>query len=169
MEAEEPKKKRHIESPVFEITLRKYEKPQAGITRRELVKRICLSLGLLNPGDSRDVIIDVMNVILDSKRALTAKEIIKRAESQREELRLSDIGVTYPNISRLLRKLKAYMIIESRADKYRLSENSSLKDIFNEKIIRYHLESINGRINEYLDMLTKTGEENDKTEEKTAR
>ena len=44
------------EFPLAEITLRKYESPYE-LGRRELVKKICLSLGLLQPGDSRDVIV----------------------------------------------------------------------------------------------------------------
>ena len=43
--------------PLAEITLRRYEKPY-DLNSRELVKKVCLSLGLLQPGDSRDVIVD---------------------------------------------------------------------------------------------------------------
>jgi len=35
-----------------ELTLRKYEKPYQ-TDKREIVKKICLSLGLLQPGDNR--------------------------------------------------------------------------------------------------------------------
>ena len=45
--------------PLAEITLRRYEKPY-DLKDRELVKKVCLSLGLLQPGDSRDVIVDVL-------------------------------------------------------------------------------------------------------------
>ena len=53
--------------PLAEITLRKYEKPY-NLEGRELIKKVCLSLGLLQPGDSRDVIVDVLQVILDAKK-----------------------------------------------------------------------------------------------------
>ena len=39
--------------PLNEITLRRYEKPN--LQGRELVRKLCLSIGLLQPGDSRDV------------------------------------------------------------------------------------------------------------------
>ncbi len=42
--------------PLSEITLRRYEKPSK-LSERELVRKICLSVGLLQPGDSRDVIV----------------------------------------------------------------------------------------------------------------
>ena len=47
--------------PLSEITLRKYEKP-SNLERRELVRKICLSLGLLQLGDSRDIIVDILLV-----------------------------------------------------------------------------------------------------------
>jgi len=45
-----------IDTPLAEITLRKYESPK-GLEKRELVRKLCLSLGLLQPGDSRDVVV----------------------------------------------------------------------------------------------------------------
>ena len=48
--------------PLSEITLRKYEKP-ANLEKRELIRKICLSLGLLQLGDSRDVIVDILMVL----------------------------------------------------------------------------------------------------------
>ncbi len=48
--------------PLGEITLRKYEKPYDA-PKRELVRKVCLSLGLLQPGDSRDIIVDILLVL----------------------------------------------------------------------------------------------------------
>ena len=45
------------------------------------------------------------------------------------------------------------MVIDVRADKYRLNENDNLKNIFNEKIVKYYLASIQERINDYLELL----------------
>ncbi len=53
------------DTPLAEITLRRYEKPVAN--DRELVRRLCLSFGLLQPGDSRDVIVDILYVLLRAK------------------------------------------------------------------------------------------------------
>ena len=44
--------------PLSEITLRRYERPY-NMSRRELVRKLCLSVGLLQPGDSRDVVVDI--------------------------------------------------------------------------------------------------------------
>ena len=64
-----------IDTPLAEIQLRRYEKPQ--LTGRDLVRRVCLSLGLLQPGDSRDVIVDIMMVLL---KARTKKEELHSEE-----------------------------------------------------------------------------------------
>jgi hypothetical protein len=144
--------KKSIDLPISEITLRRYEKP-GELDRRELVRKICLSLGLLHPGDSRDIIVDIFQAILDSKKPLRTKQIMEKAEKQRKNLKLPIIGLTYPNVCRQLRKLKQLMLIETKADKYRLNEQMSLKEIFNEKLMKYYIGSIRDRINDYLDRL----------------
>lgn len=53
--------------PLNEITLRRYEKPYES-SRRELVRKVCLSLGLLQPGDSRDIIVDIMFVLEEARK-----------------------------------------------------------------------------------------------------
>jgi len=145
--------KKSVERPISEITLRKYEKPSKNMDKRELCKKICLSLGLLQPGDTRDTIVDILHILLKAKQPLTASEIIAKSAKNRKKYKLSDLGLTYPNVSRQLRRLKDLMIIESRADKYRLNENDKLKNIFNEKIMGFYLESVKERINLYLDEL----------------
>ncbi|MBS3115154.1 hypothetical protein J4482_00840 [Candidatus Woesearchaeota archaeon] len=55
------------DTPLSEISLRRYEKPSK-LSDRELVKKFCLSIGLLQPGDSRDVIVDIMEVMLRAKQ-----------------------------------------------------------------------------------------------------
>ena len=49
--------------PLQEITLRKYEIPTA-LDYRELARKFLLSIGMLQPGDSRDIIVDVYFEIL---------------------------------------------------------------------------------------------------------
>ena len=85
--AEDKKKKKSIELPIAEITLRKYEKlhdDAEKIGRREIIRKICLSLGLLQPGDSRDIIVDIFQAIIDSKKPLTTKEIMNKVEKQKK-------------------------------------------------------------------------------------
>ena len=62
------------EIPLSQMTLRKYEKPR-NLSKRELVKKVCLSLGLLQPGDSRDVIVDILVVLLRHRKGLTIKYV----------------------------------------------------------------------------------------------
>ena len=79
-------KKVSSETPLFELTLRKYEKPQTK-KERVLVKRLCLSLGLLQPGDSRDVIVDVFHVLFKSrkkKQLLSVDDIEKKVVMKRK-------------------------------------------------------------------------------------
>ena len=71
--------------PLSEITLRKYEKPE-GLEKRELIRKICLSLGLLQLGDSRDIIVDILMVLINAnkdKKNLNSIEIRKRTEDLR--------------------------------------------------------------------------------------
>ena len=60
--------------PLAELTLRRYEKPYK-MGKRELMKKVCLSVGLLQPGDSRDVIVDILYVMYNSKKPLGSEEI----------------------------------------------------------------------------------------------
>ena len=63
--------------PLSEITLRRYEKPYS-MPRRELIRKICLSVGLLQPGDSRDIVVDVMHTLLNAskdKKMLNSEDI----------------------------------------------------------------------------------------------
>ena len=53
------------DTPLSELTLRKYE--PVGTKGRELVRKTCLSVGLLQPGDSRDVVVDVLLAVLQAK------------------------------------------------------------------------------------------------------
>ena len=56
-----------IDTPLSEITLRRYEKPY-NLKRRDLVRKLTLGMGLLNPGDSRDVIVDILCILLDARK-----------------------------------------------------------------------------------------------------
>ena len=94
------------EVPLAELTLRRYEKP-CNVDDRALVKKLCLSLGLLQPGDSRDVVVDVFNAFVSSKRPLTAKEVEEIAIASRKQQALPLTGIASSNIRRQLKRLKA--------------------------------------------------------------
>ena len=145
------------EFPLAEITLRKYEPPYE-LGKRELVKKICLSLGLLQPGDSRDVIVDILLVLLEAnknKRALTSDEIQGKVIESRKASSCEEKGIAESNIRRQLKRLRDIMLVEKAENKYRISEFQSLEKVFEEKITNFYVPSITARIKEYLKELEK--------------
>lgn len=146
--------------PLSEITLRKYETPY-NLGRRELVKKICLSFGLLQPGDSRDVIIDVFLVLLNArtnKESLDIENIRKGVIESRKAASCEEKGIAESNLRRQLRRLKDLMLVESSENKYRVAEFESLERLFEEKITNFLLPSIVSRVKEYLTALEKGNE-----------
>jgi hypothetical protein len=139
-----------IDTPLAELTLRKYERPGAGTTKRDLVRKLCLSLGLLQPGDSRDIIVDVLFVILEAERELTSTEVEKRVVQRRKEQKLELLGIAPSNIRRQLLRLRDLFIVEKVKNNYRVRENASLKTIFEESIEKYYLDSIVNRVKEFV-------------------
>ena len=138
--------------PLAEITLRRYEKP-TNLSDRELVRKLCLSIGLLQPGDSRDVIVDVFNIFIKAKKQqsnLTSGEVCSLVIEDRKNLKLPMLGIASSNIRRQLKRLKDILLIEKRLNAYRITEHNNLNEIFEEKIEKILLQSINSRIKEYM-------------------
>jgi predicted transcriptional regulator len=143
--------------PLSEITLRKYEKP-IGLEKRELVRKICLSLGLLQLADSRDVIVDILLILIEAnktKKPLTSEEIKTQVEQSRKKYSLETKGLAESNIRRQLKRLRDAMLIEKSENKYYLTEHSTLSEIFTNNIEKFVIPQILERINEYLDELDK--------------
>ena len=132
-----------------EITLRKYEKPE-NFKGRDLVRKLCLSLGLLQPGDSRDVIVDVLTVMLRASRELSSEEIEKLVVAERKKNKLPLLGIAGSNIRRQLKRLRDIFILEKVANNYRVNEKAKLSELFEEKIEKFLLPSIVSRIREYV-------------------
>lgn len=150
-----PKKTIAKDIPLAEITLRRYEKP-TNIKDRELVRKLCLSIGLLQPGDSRDIIIDVLNVLLQAKKEkieLSSEEIEAKVIESRKHHKLPLHGIASSNIRRQLKRLKDLFLIESNQNKYRISEFETLNYIFEEKIEKYYMKMILERVKEYFKAL----------------
>ncbi len=138
--------------PLAEITLRRYERP-SNLIGRELIRKLCLSVGLLQPGDSRDIVVDVLNVLVKAKKEqedLTSEEVCSRVIKERESLKLAMYGIAPSNIRRQLKRLKDLLIVEKRLNAYRITEHGNLHEIFEERIEGFLLPSINSRIKEYL-------------------
>lgn len=139
------------DTPLAEITLRRYEKP--AVSERELVRKFCLSVGLLQPGDSRDVMVDVLHVLLKARlrrEELHSEEIKNHVMTERKQLNLPMLGIASSNIRRQLKRLKDLHLIETNANLYRISEWNSLSEIFEEKIHNFILKSVLSRIRDYV-------------------
>ena len=137
--------------PLAEITLRKYEKPYE-MPMRDLVKKICLSVGLLQPGDSRDVVVDVLGVLL-KEGEIVAEEVKGKVVGFRQKHKLSMKGIAESNIRRQLKRLKDLFLIEKSGDSYRVTEGEKLLHLFETKIEQFYLKNIVDRVREYFDHL----------------
>ncbi len=140
------------ETSLLELTLRKYESPQ-NLTKRETLKKICLSIGLLQPQDSRDVIVDILMILENKKlkrREISTFEIRDEVIANRQKHNLNDIGTANSNIRRQLKRLRDIYLIEKVRNKYRICEFMTLLDIFNYKIKPILLDSILMRNNDFF-------------------
>lgn len=143
-------KKVSKDTPLAEITLRKYERPGKDLSERELSKKIVLSLGLLQPGDSRDVIVDVLHVLLAANQPLTSKEIEHAVIDAREQADVAMLGVAPSNIRRQVLRLRDLFLVEKVKNTYRIRENQQLTNLFEEHIEAYYLSNIVDRVKDYL-------------------
>jgi len=138
--------------PLAELTLRRYEKPYS-TSKRELIRKLCLSIGLLQPGDSRDIIVDILQVLLNSKqnkKLLSSEEIRDRVVQLRKKSKLPLKGIASSNIRRQLKRLKDLFIIEKVDNNYRITDFEDLEIIFNKKIKDFYLKNILERVEEYF-------------------
>ncbi len=146
------------ELPLAEITLRKYEKPYDS-SQRELVRKVCLSLGLLQPGDSRDIIVDILLVMEEARKSknwLSSFEIRDKVEELRKKNSLETKGLAESNIRRQLKRLRDGMLADKQENKYRISEFAPLSETFEIKVEKFLIPQTVERIKEYLSKLEKT-------------
>jgi len=139
------------DTPLAEITLRRYEKP--AVSDRELVRKLCLSVGLLQPGDSRDVVVDVFYVLLKARQnreELHSEEIKNNVMTLRKGAGLPMLGIASSNVRRQLKRLKDLHLIETNANLYRITEFNHLSEIFEEKVENFLLTSVVSRVKDYL-------------------
>lgn len=141
------------EEPLAEIILRKYEKPYP-CSRRDLIRKLCLSIGLLQPGDSRDIIVDIFQVFLDNKGnkdSFTSEEIRKLVIAKREKEQLQAYGIAPSNIRRQLKRLKDLHLISKANNMYKITDNEGLTKIFKDRIENFYLKGIIERVVEYFE------------------
>ena len=104
-------------------------------------------------GDSRDVIVDIFQVLLKAKkqnRSLTSEEIEKEVIDIRKKQKLALHGIAPSNIRRQIKRLRDLFIVEKVKKSYRITEFEDLSVIFEEKIEKFYLKSIVDRVKEYF-------------------
>lgn len=143
------------DTPLAEVVFRKYEMPYE-TDPRELLKKFCLSLGLLQPGDSRDVVVDVLHAFLiagKDRRMLDSEQVREMAIELRKKEALPLTGIASSNIRRQIKRLRDIHLVEKIKNSYRITEFASLQRTFEEKIENYILPSIISRVKEYFRMV----------------
>jgi len=146
------KQKVSKETPLMELTLRRYERPDR-LEPRDLIKKFCLSMGLLQPGDSRDIIVDILYVLLKAKtdkKILTSEQIKDDVIKLRDQYDLPQCGVASSNIRRQVKRLRDILLVEKIRNNYRINEFSNLNDTYHDKFHQYLLPSVTARIRDYF-------------------
>ncbi len=142
------RKRLYKDKPLAGISLNEFEKPSSDYFTN--LRRFCISIGVISPGESRVAIIHILEILLKSKKSrkdgVDSYEIIK-------ELYKTDIKIVYANILRDLRKLIAVGIVERRENRYRIKENMKLKELLETFIKPYIIDRILKRIEEYADSI----------------
>ena len=140
------------DTPLMELTLRRYERP-SNLNERELVRKFCLSIGLLQPGDSRDAIVDVLYVLLAAKKQkkkLSSEDIKDEVIVVRKNYKKPLTGIASSNIRRQIKRLKDILLVEKVRNSYRITEFADLSENFENKIEQFILPTIVGRVKEYF-------------------
>ena len=141
------------DTPLAEVTLRRYEKPS--VSGRDLVRKLCLSTGLLQPGDSRDVVVDILHVLLKNKKDMNSEEIRGAVIEVRKKMKLPLLGVASSNVRRQLKRLRDIFLIEKIVNNYRITENLSLSEVMEEKLEKLLLPSLLDRVKDYFKAVDK--------------
>lgn len=137
-----------------ELILRKYEIPSKE-NERELVRKFCLSLGLLQEGDSRDIIVDILFVLLKArkeKKFMESEEIAREVEKLRKTFNLEAKGISESNIRRQLKRLRDIMIVDKIKNGYCIKEFDCLFNTTS-RLFEIKLTQISERIKEYAKVI----------------
>ncbi|MCD6403604.1 MAG: ArsR family transcriptional regulator [Nanoarchaeota archaeon] len=134
----------HKELPIIQVTLRKFERPYGDF--EELLRKFLMSIGLLQPGDSRDDVLKVMRELL-------------RARRERKLLQVRDLveltKVSPPNVRRHLRRLRELGLVEKHDWGYRIREWMDLPSLI-EGMEEFVLSPILRRVKEYAEAVEST-------------
>ncbi len=129
--------------PLQEITIRKYEQPY-GLEEKELVRKFLLSLGLLQPGESRDIIVDIFHLFLKARKrnkTLDVEDIVTELAGK--------TGASAPNVSRQIKRLRDLKIVEKNHDGYRITEFGKIDNIVSNYLVPFVINQSAERLREY--------------------
>jgi|TARA_Y100000310_G_C20605868_1_gene775434 DNA-binding transcriptional ArsR family regulator len=129
--------------PLQEITLRKYESPYS-LDDRELSRKFLLSIGLLQPGESRDIIVDIFELFVKARKLnkpLEVDFIVNELEGKS--------GASAPNVSRQIKRLKDMKLIEKIHSGYRITEFGKIDNIVSNFVIPFVINQSSERLIEY--------------------
>jgi len=135
------------DTPLVDITLRKFERP-SNEDIDTLVRKFCISIGLLQPGDSRDIVVDILKLLLEAKRS---KKFYSSAEIESVLKQENAKGAAGSNVRRQLLRLEKIGLVEKTNDGYRLREFLELSTIINEHVKQFVIEPTLKRIIEYAE------------------
>ena len=121
------------DTPLSELTLRRYEKPN--LQGRDLVRKLCLSVGLLQPGDSRDVVVDVLHVLLKEKKELNSEEVREKVIELRKKKNLPLLGIASSNVRRQLKRLRDIFLVEKVINNYRIMNLRKVQITFHLQVL----------------------------------
>jgi hypothetical protein len=139
------------ETPLADITLRKFERPDKEDAGR-LVRTFCISTGLLQPGDSRDIVVEVLKFLLSARKE---RKFYTSAEIESALKQTNTEGVAASNIRRQLLRLEKLGLAEKTSSGYRIREFLGLKEILNTHVRSFIIEPTISRICEYADEIDK--------------
>ena len=129
--------------PLQEITLRKYEQPY-GLDDRELSRKFLLSIGLLQPGESRDIIVDIFELFVKARKInkpLEVEFIVNELEGKN--------GASAPNVSRQIKRLRDMKLIEKVHEGYRITEFGKIDNIVSNFVVPFVINQSAERLSEY--------------------
>ncbi len=134
--------------PVIDVHIRKFEKPD-NFSLNVLMRKFCISMGLLQPGDGRDSIVDLLTLFYKAgrvKRYLTIEEVYKFM------LGLEKSGTAQSNVRRNILRLKDLGFIDRTGNGYRIREWLSFHGLVSE-FTKFKVEPVLERIKEYAKAL----------------
>lgn len=139
------------DTPLVDLTLRKFERPSDESTDM-LLRKFCISIGLLQPGDSRDIVVDILKILLAAKKE---KKFYSSAEVEALLKQTNTEGIAASNVRRQLLRLEKIGIAEKTSNGYRIREFLELSRLMNDYVKNYILEPTFKRIIEYAEEIDK--------------